>query len=64
MSAEGTGRVIADTEIEAYARAAARLSGLTIAPGWWPEIVRHTRVMIEAAHPGSLARAAAPTFEP
>ncbi len=55
--------------IEAHARAAARLAGLTIEEAWWPGVIAHLRVLIEQArlverHRGTDRTAPAPTFEP
>jgi hypothetical protein len=69
MSEARTGEVEPDAETESFVRAAALLSGLPIEPEWWPEVVRNTRVLRDAAalvqaHPGSRALASAPTFAP
>ncbi len=36
-------------ELERYARAAARLSGLEIDDAWWPAVVRHLAVLFDRA---------------
>jgi hypothetical protein len=36
-------------QLEAYARAAARQSGLTIDDAWWPAVVRHLGVLFDRA---------------
>jgi hypothetical protein len=36
-------------EIEAYARAAARLAGLEVEDAWWPAVVRHLGVLLDRA---------------
>ena len=36
-------------ELEAYARASARLGGLEIADAWWPAVVRHLGVLVDRA---------------
>jgi hypothetical protein len=36
-------------ELEAYARASARLSDLEIADAWWPAVVRHLGVLFDRA---------------
>jgi hypothetical protein len=36
-------------ELETYARAAARQTGLTIDEAWWPGVVRHLGVLLDRA---------------
>jgi len=39
-------------DVARYARAAARLAGLTVDDAWWPSVIRHLTVLLERA--GSL----------
>lgn len=55
--------------IEAHARAAAALAGLTIEDAWWPGVLRHLTVLIEQGrlverHGGAGRSPPAPSFEP
>jgi hypothetical protein len=43
-----SGRPAVD-ELEAYARACARLSDLEIEDAWWPAVVRHLGVLVDRA---------------
>jgi hypothetical protein len=52
-------------ELETYARAAARLTGLTIDEAWWPGVARHLGVLLDrAALVAAVAVEAPPPQEP
>jgi len=55
--------------IDAHARAAARLAGLTIEEAWWPGVVGHLTILLDQArlverHPGAGEPSPAPSFRP
>ena len=59
---------VAPSDLEPYARAAARLAGLTVAEEWWPGVLRYLALIVnEAANVeavGAVDDPPAPVFEP
>jgi hypothetical protein len=58
-----------DQQLEAYALARAAVTGIEPDAAWWPEILRHLRVLCDQAalverHPGSREQPPAQRCEP